>query len=506
MSQAATTLRTKRIVPTLLISLTAALVAAVGWPVINIARAQSTGATATTGTTVSGTVRDSLSHQPLARAIVQLVSASDPARFTRTENADSLGRFTFSTVPDGEYKLGFFHPLLDSLGIEVPLRNVFVDKLRPVRTDLGVPAASTLRKAMCGRQMANRTSTDSGGVVVGFVRDARTMNAAANATVSAQWAELTLSVRGIERRLPRTVVKTTAEGWFVVCDVPGSGPIEFLAAAAGDSTDRIELEMPKELFLRRDFYVGPSRPVVRSATGDTAPRARTTSSTANATAGQRLTGVVVTSLGAQPIAGAEVKLVDGAQVRANERGEWTMPNVPVGTRMMEIRAVGYYPERRVVDVVDGAAAIRSELATLKSVLDTVKVRAARNADRHESGFAARQRQGYGKFVTAADIDRRRPVNISDMLKMQPSVRLERSSDGSSNSDILIRAPLGDGLCKAEFYIDGVFIGPLQAEELDSYFTPRAVLGMEIYAGATIPGQFNRGLSGLACGVIVVWSK
>lgn len=483
---------------------TVLLLAALAWPIDNDVVAQ--GATAA-GATVSGTARDSLSNLPLARAIVQLVSAIEPGRFSRAENADSLGHFSFTGVPDGQYKLGFFHPVLDSLGIEAPLRDVFVDRLRPVRMDVGIPSAATLRKALCGRQMATRTATDSGGVVVGFVRNARTLTAATNATVSAQWAELTLSVRGIERRMPRNVVKATPEGWFVLCDVPSSGPVEFLAVAQGDSTDRIELAMPKELFLRRDFYVGPSRPVVRgAATGvaDSATRVEPVPiQSGNSASIRRVNGVVVTTEGGHPIAGAEVKLVDGLQVRSNARGEWVLPDVPVGTRMLEMRAVGYYPQRRVVDVVEGSAPLRTELATLKSVLDTFKIRAARDADRHKSGFAARQRQGYGKFIAAADIDRRQPINVSDMLKMQPSIQFERQEDGSHA--ITIRGALGDR-CPADFYLDGMFVGVIPAEDLDSQFTPRSLMGIEIYAGATVPAQFSRGLAGGGCGVIAIWSK
>ncbi len=457
------------------------------------------------GATVSGTVRDSVANQPLAQAIVQLVSARDPALFSRTANADSSGHFSIGAVPDGQYKLGFFHPMLDSLGIEAPLRDVFVDQSRAVRADLGIPSPATLRRAFCGRPNTARTATDSGAAVVGFVRDGRTLNPAGNASVSAQWSELTLSGRGVERRMPRHVVKATPEGWFVLCDVPSNGPIEFRAAWQGDSTDRLEMTMPKSLFMRRDLYVGPSRPYVRAAANtDSVQRAeRERRASESAVPGLRLTGVVLTAEGGLPVAGAEIKLVDGLEVRANARGEWVLPNVPVGTRMLETRAVGYYPTRRAVDVVEGRAPIRVELATLKSVLDTVKIRATRDADRHKSGFEDRRRQGYGKFVTTADIERRKPFVLSDMLKMQPSVQLERGTDGSQT--ITIRGPIGDR-CIADFYLDGMFVGNLAAEDLDNYFTPQSIRGMEIYAGAAVPGQFNRGLGGTACGVIAVWSK
>jgi Carboxypeptidase regulatory-like domain/TonB-dependent Receptor Plug Domain len=459
------------------------------------------------GAVVSGTVRDSVANQPLASAIVQLVSAADPDKFSRTANADSSGRFSIAGVPDGPYKLGFFHPMLDSLGIEAPLRDVFVDQRRPVRSDLGIPSPATLRRAMCGRQLGARATTDSGAVVVGFVRDARTQNALPNATVSAQWSEVTLSVRGIERRSPRNVVRTTAEGWFLLCDIPGDGPVQFLATAGSDSTDRLEMSMPRTLFMRRDFYVGPTRPYVRAALGNAADSAQRAAddrrmSTPAVAGGMRLTGVVLAAVGGTPVAGAEVRLVDGLEVRANARGEWVMPNVPVGSRMMEMRAVGYFPERRVVDVVEGRAPVRIELATLKAVMDTVKVRATRYSDRNRMGFEERRRQGSGKFVTAADIERRQPFNVSDMLKMQPSVQIERQQEGSSA--ITIRGAVGDR-CAAEFYLDGAYVGVIAAEDLDNLVTPRSVMGIEVYAGATVPAQFSRGLAG-GCGVIAVWTK
>jgi len=76
------------------------------------------------GAAVSGVVRDSIARMPLAGAMVQLVAADGLASFIRTAVSDSLGRFTLGDVPDGRFTLGFFHPMLDSLGVEAPLRDV----------------------------------------------------------------------------------------------------------------------------------------------------------------------------------------------------------------------------------------------------------------------------------------------------------------------------------------------------------------------------------------------
>src|SRR5207247_6912566 len=106
-----------------------------------------------------------------------------------------------------------------------------------------------------------------------------------------------------------------------------------------------------------------------------------------------LKGVVIASAGGKPVSGAHVNLEDGPRTDANERGEWTIADAPLGTRMLVVRAVGYYPDRRVVNVVDGAPLVRVSLPTLKAVLDTVRVTATRLFDRDRNGFQARRRTG-----------------------------------------------------------------------------------------------------------------
>jgi len=118
---------------------------------------------------VVGVVRDSLAKRPLAEALIQLVSADDPARFVRTSRSDSLGRFAINEVPAGRYMLGFFHPMLDSIGVETAQRQLYVGETgRPVQSDLGIPSPARLRAAVCGK-----LGPDSSGVIIGVVRDAK---------------------------------------------------------------------------------------------------------------------------------------------------------------------------------------------------------------------------------------------------------------------------------------------------------------------------------------------
>jgi hypothetical protein len=161
--------------------------------------------------------------------------------------------------------------------------------------------------------------------------------------------------------------------------------------------------------------------------------------------------------------------------------------------------VGYYPERRPVDVVVDAEPIDVALRTMKSVLDTVRVVEARFSNRNFAEFEQRQRSGAGDYITMADIERRRPISTSDLFRSAHGARRERSA-------LLVRG-LTATWCAPEIFVDGLNVGRTDADEMDVLVSPDEIAGVEIYSGATVPVQFstmNRG--GDRCGAIVIWTK
>ena len=439
-----------------------------------------------TGASVSGVVRDSIARLPLAGATVQLVAAGGQAIFGRTVLSDSLGRFTMGDVPEGRYTLGFFHPMLDSLGVDAPLREVHVGH-RSVRADLSVPSPARLRAAICG----SRTAPNSRAVVVGVVRGARDRAPVNGVKVIGEWLEFSFTTEGVVRRVPRLVAATGENGWFAMCNVPSAGTMALIAIRGADSTDRIEVQVPAEGFLRRELYLGPR-------TGD-----------------GRLSGTVVSVAEGRPLAGAQVRITGGLITRANERGEWTLVDLPLGTRMLEVRAVGYYPARRPVDVIPAAPTIHTSLSTMKAMLDTVKVTAARLTDRRRSGFDDRHRTGPGRYLTAADIARRELTVTSDLFRMMPGIRVDNDTSGSGKRVLMRgafatdttaggRRDLGEVWCSPAIYLDGYFMKDITAGDIDTWVHPAEVAGIEIYTESSAPAQFHLGLSD--CGAIVIWTK
>ncbi|HEY4956014.1 MAG TPA: carboxypeptidase regulatory-like domain-containing protein [Gemmatimonadaceae bacterium] len=468
--------------------------------VVVFARLANAQATDTThhvaGATVSGVVRDSIARVPLGGAMVQLVAADSPARLGRMAVSDSSGRFTLSDVPDGRYMLGFIHPMLDSLGVEVPLREVYVDGHRPVIADLAIPSAARLRAAICGA----RPASDSGGVLLGVVRDALDGAPVAGVKVSGDWLEFSLGRGGLQRRLARLVATTGANGWFALCNVPSAGTVALLASRGADSTDLIEVQVPAEGFLRRELYLGHAETVV---TGETPQRVDSLAPPPRRVhmGDGRLSGTVIAAAGGKPLVGAQVSISDGPQTRANERGEWTLVNAPVGTRMLEVHSLGYYPERRRVDVVAGAAPVHVALSTLEAVLDTVKILATRLGNgRDSNGFNSRRRSGAGNYLTPADVARRQPRVTSDLFSTLPGVRLDYERGLGRN--LSMRGAFGR--CTPAVYIDDHYMRNLGADDIDDWVRPQEIAGIEIYTDGTVPPQFQAGLSG--CGSVVIWTK
>ncbi len=461
---------------------------------------------------VTGSVRDSVNGRPLAGAIVQLVNDQGDASFGRTVKSDSIGRFEFDSVPDGRYLLGFFHTILDSLGVQPALRALVIDRQRRVYANLSTPSPTTIRTAICGKSV----SENSGAVVMGTVIDARNNAPISDATVAGQWTELSIGIGGITRQFPRRVVRSQEGGWFALCNAPAPGTMTLRANRGADSTDAIEIQVPPGAIFIRTLYLGASRrvsvvngdAVLAEAAAATGERHAAQDSSSNLSSNSRsihvgdmkLSGKVVASIGGKPLFGAVVRIADGPRTTTNEKGEWTIANAPGGSRMLEVRAVGLYPEHRAVDVIDSAATITIAMATLKSVLDTVKVTAARLRTSNLVGFTERRRSQPGRFLTRDDISRRHAITTSELFRNIAGVHL----DGYSFDSPILMSGVFAGRCAPAIYINGHYLSGIGVGEIDASVLPGELMGVEVYSPTSVPAQFQPALNG--CGSIVMWTK
>jgi hypothetical protein len=434
---------------------------------------------------LSGTVYDSVARSPLKGALVQLVHVDSLGG--QTVVADSLGRFEMRAVAPGAYQLGFIHPMLDSLGLEPIIRSVRIVGEGPTIAALAIPSAATLRTTMCGPLPPGKAA------VTGFVRDATDNAPVAGAAVAADWLEMTFQKGAIMRVIPRSDAVSAANGWFVLCNVPSDGIMGLFATRGADTTDVLDVHVPETGLLRHDLYIG----------------ART---------GGKLAGTVVSAINGDRLGNAQVSISGRAPIRADSRGEWNLADLPLGTRLIEVKAVGFYPERRAVNVVADGPPVRIALSSLRAVLDTVRIRAARIQERRTTGFEDRRRTGSGLYVTAQDIARKRPHNTADIFQGLRGIRIGLASDtlqsdrmGLVDSELLkantkqiLMRGIGGDLCTPAFFLNGIFVDRIDADDIDAWVTPREISGIEIYSEASVPAEFQR--IGKGCGSIVFWTK
>jgi hypothetical protein len=410
---------------------------------------------AQTGSNVSGVVWDSIARKPLRGAIVQIITADTSRSFSRGAIADSLGRFMIGDVPNGRYLIGFLHPLMDSLGLKAPVRELRVDGLDPVHANLGVPSPATIRTAVCGR----RPGTASGALIVGIVRDARNGAPMGGASVTGQWLELSFQQRGAESHIQRLVATTGPTGWFALCNVPSPGTLALRADSGADSTGLIDIPTSVDGFARRDMYIGNAR-----STGT-------------------IRGAVMTADGGRPLAGAQVRVSNGPSARTDEGGHWTLTGVRVGTQMLEIGAVGYYPERRAVNIIADALPVHATLSTMKAALDTAQPISVRFSGTGDTAFERRRRSGSGVYLTSDDIAQAQPSVTSDLFPRIRGVRVDASRN------LLVNGAAG--WCSPAIFIDDVYTPHITADGIDAFVPPRDIASIEVYARSyAAPVQFR----------------
>lgn len=449
---------------------------------------------------VSGIVYDSIAGGPLAQAEVQLVDMQEPSRILGSAVSDSNGHFTIPGVPTGRYLAGFLHPMLDSLGIATPLYQLNVAAPGPPpRLHLSIPSPGRLRDALCG-PAARRDST---GVLIGVLADAGTGAPIANGSVGARWTEITVANGRLTQTSPQRAAHTGPDGWFALCDVPLATDFAVRVAHGSDTSGVVSVRIPASGLARRAFFVGGASAVAVSGP-DSATRVEYRGTA-------HLMGTVRGADG-HLLTGAHVAVVrSGLEAVTNDSGHFDLSGLPAGTQTVETRLVGYYPDERMVNLLVGQTVpVRIALSTLKSVLDTVKVTAARLYDRNQQEFENRRRSsGTGTFIDAAQIERMHSFTIVDILRRAPLLNVAAATTSYGRSTYRVRSRgvstlIGaGGSCLPAVWVDHMPVALFDdLAELDAFVRPEEISGVEVYRAGLAPPQFHS-LTG--CASIVIWT-
>lgn len=427
---------------------------------------------------VEGVVYDSLGGHPSSGAIVQMVDSS--AHHSYASLTDVLGQFQIDSVAAGHYIVGAQHAVLDSIGVAAPLVPVDVVPWTHVRLSLVIPSAVRLIAAICGP----RAPTDSSGMFVGHAVDEASREPIAGSMVALAWSLYAFTATGSKSETRQLHAKTNSDGWFAFCGLE-AGDYAARAQRGVRATGFVDVQITPREVARTSFAIG--------ADGGGA-----------SAGGATLAGFVTMLNGGQPVRDAQVN-VEGTAIAATTGvdGAFTLTGVPDGTRTLKVRSLGYWPKRITVDLS------RTESRSVTVALDTwlrlqeVIVRGKSNTHRRDiSGFADRQRQGFGRFLNAEQIEKARPLTVCDLLQRVVGVYMQQGPVGCR---VTLRGASGGSsgaiqLCEPTVYLDNA---PLEGGvgELSKALPPVQIAGVEVYTAAAQPAQFGGG-----CGAIVVWTK
>jgi len=427
----------------------------------------------TAGATLRGQVYDSLQNTPLRGATVTIAGTD------RTTTSDARGRFEIPGMPPGSYTVVVYHAALDSIGLTALSTRATVGTTDVV-ANLGVPSFATLWRAACG---ADRAAADS-GFVYGTVRDATTQRPVANAVVSVSWIDVALGKDGqVSQKRWRVLGRSDARGSYGVCGIPVSAAPRIRASDSTRASGLIDLIGENVRVRRRDLYVGR----------------------ADSTADRGTVIGVVSNVDGSPFRDARILLEDAAEARSDARGHYTIRDVPVGTRQLQVLAIGTRPVVTTVDVrPHDTTLVNIELRKL-TTLDVVRVIGSATQRRFMRDFEERKRGGFGYFADSTTLGRVATMNAA--FANFPSTHVVRVGNAGR---FAILFPRGLGECVANLWIDGVRqnqVGGDAAEAfevLEDMFTDD-IAAVEIYPRAlNVPAAFMSPTSD--CGAIAVWTK
>ncbi|MDQ6828667.1 MAG: carboxypeptidase regulatory-like domain-containing protein [Gemmatimonadota bacterium] len=454
---------------------------------------------------VQGTVYDSVGLRPLAGARLQLIATPTPDS-SYVAIADSLGRFSVSGMRPGRYVIGFFHDVLDSLGVKMPLRAVDLDAGSTTTIALAIPSAPSIVASLCGAR-AMPGQVDSTGTVIGYVRDADSGDPLASSTVIVMWNEVVLGAQGVRSERRQVPVKTDSRGWYALCRVPIDAGLSAHAEHGARASGSIDLAVPMGGLAVQDFSIGGSdaagSPASTATTATTAPVAALPRGTA------RLSGTVRDKTG-KALAGAQIDLVGtDAHAVSNEAGSFSLSGLPSGTQTLEARYVGYQPARVAVSLSSGAPrdvnVVMSERVT-ELAATTVVGKTVEYGRGDPTGFLTRKANGGGgTYSTRAEIEKfETPSFCKLMQRMGLNVSYGSPRGGgliSKGCRVLMHGDKGG--CEPLIYQDGTVLNG-NVIDLESTVVVSDIAAIEIYRGpASTPAQFLH--LGGKCGAIVVWT-
>lgn len=211
----------------------------------------------------------------------------------------------------------------------------------------------------------------------------------------------------------------------------------------------------------------------------------------------RLLGVYDAQSG-DAIEGAEVvDMLTKTSALTTKTGTITLVFLPDGGSVIRIRKVGYQPITMPIsisldDTVPVTVTMTAAATTLPTVVTTDSAPHYLSPRLRE--FEERKKQGFGYFITEAELRKNENATMTNMVRRFPGVNVV--CRGRTCRAMSMRSG-----CPAVVYIDGIQSTDKDLDKL----SVNEYAGVEFYSGgATAPPQYN--MTGSSCGVLLFWTR
>lgn len=429
---------------------------------------------------ISGVIVDSLNGRYLSGAEV-VVQGANVSRIT-----DSSGKFRVDSLAPGTYQVGVFHPLLDTLGLSLATQPFHLGADSASYIVLAIPSAATIIKRSCPRPGPRAQGTSA---VIGHVTDPESLQPVAGADVSIAWMQIEVSKEAGLRKTPRVLRDSTdSEGAYRICGLPNEMQATLQARKGRSVTAEVPIALGSdetELFARTLLL----------------SKADSGEKTGKAT----VSGRVVLD-GAPSNAGTRVEVVGtDAIATTNERGEFTIRNLPSGSHVLLARHLGFGMETVPVDLSSREPQqVSIKLPKYVAMIDPVVVTAKREASLDKVGFSSRQRSGQGYYLGPEQLQSIHANYLTDILRRVPSLRVVSGPDGDVvTSSRGVTSLSGNSGC-VQYYLDDMPWTSATPGDINQFVNGNEVVAVEVYAGPGTPAQYTRGMED--CTTVVLWTK
>jgi hypothetical protein len=321
-------------------------------------------------------------------------------------------------------------------------------------------------------------------VVAGRVLDPDTEAPVANAAVTLMWTDVKISKETGITRTPHELNATTdSSGFFKFCGVSDALDASVQAGRSGVWTGEVAVSTAGAPLTFEDLALASSREARRKG----------------------VVRGVVHSLDDAPIGGARVEApMFGTASVTKEDGTFTLEGIPTGTNLIIVRRIGFEPARITINVTSRQPTeLRIVLGPAAAVMDTVFVTARRNYVLDKTGFLARERAGWGRYFTHADVEKRNPQHISDLLRDLPGIQVRYGVGGAVVTSSRMPSILGGGRSCTRIWVDGTEWRAIEPGDIDMFVSPRELVGLEIYQPGQAPAQY-RDIK--ECITVLMWTE